>query len=270
LKFSKTGQYYFQAQDLATSFPCLEMCPMNKIGITRFVTYVFNESDKCKKRTVDRIKAAGGTIQNGISELEIEIRHSRPPYKEISNIESQSFITTILAGGIGNLLFEISAAYSLSLDNNVNMKFSYNHGTPLQGTNIKQYMNNIFRNINFDKDFNENNYPKYKQLGYEYNKIPYDKSTNLCLDGYFQSEKFFKHNEKAIRELFTLPETDLYYINNKYELLLKKPNVSMHIRRGDYLSLKDHYVPLDDNYYNKALSMFDYIEHVLIFSDDIE
>ena len=37
LRYSKTGEYYFHAEDLATSFPCLEMCPLNKIGVHDFV-----------------------------------------------------------------------------------------------------------------------------------------------------------------------------------------------------------------------------------------
>ena len=31
--YSKTKKYYFHAEDLATSYPCLEMCPKQKIGV---------------------------------------------------------------------------------------------------------------------------------------------------------------------------------------------------------------------------------------------
>ena len=73
--YSKTNNYYFHAEDLATSFPCLEMCPENKIGVADFYTYVFNATPSNRERGIKRETEAG-------FELEHEIRNSKP-YEKI-------------------------------------------------------------------------------------------------------------------------------------------------------------------------------------------
>lgn len=76
--YSKTNEYYFHAEDLATSYPCLEMCPQEKIGILDFYSYIFNATPNNRARGVAR------EIEAGI-ELETEIRN-QVPYKKIKNI----------------------------------------------------------------------------------------------------------------------------------------------------------------------------------------
>lgn len=76
--YSKTNDYYFHAEDLATSFPCLEMCPENKIGVLDFYSYVFNATLTNRSRGVAREQEAG-------VELEMEIRN-QVPYKKIYSL----------------------------------------------------------------------------------------------------------------------------------------------------------------------------------------
>jgi hypothetical protein len=79
LKYTDTGEYYLHAEDLAGSFPCLEMCPSEKIGVVGFITYVFNESKSNQIRSQERIKEAGQKDKtNGITDMEIEIRNQTP------------------------------------------------------------------------------------------------------------------------------------------------------------------------------------------------
>lgn len=78
LIYTKTGEYYFHAEDLATSFPCLEMCPKNKIGVLDFFSYIFNETPSNRERSVSRENEAG-------ADLEIEIRN-RKPYEKIKEL----------------------------------------------------------------------------------------------------------------------------------------------------------------------------------------
>lgn len=75
LLYSKTGDYYFHAEDLATSFPCLEMCPPEKVGVLDFYSYIFNETPTNRSRGIEREKEAG-------HELEQEIRN-RLKYKQL-------------------------------------------------------------------------------------------------------------------------------------------------------------------------------------------
>lgn len=75
LLYSKTGEYYFHAEDLATSFPCLEMCPPEKVGVLDFYSYIFNETPTNRSRGIEREREAG-------HELEQEIRN-RLKYKQL-------------------------------------------------------------------------------------------------------------------------------------------------------------------------------------------
>ena len=75
LIYSKTNDYYFHAEDLAATFPCLEMCPKDKIGIIPDVNYVFNDTPSNRARGVQREKDAG-------MELEMEIR-TKIPYNKL-------------------------------------------------------------------------------------------------------------------------------------------------------------------------------------------
>jgi hypothetical protein len=76
--YSKTKDYYFHAEDLATSYPCLEMCPKERIGVLDFYSYVFNGTETNRERGVAREAEAGFDLENEIRNIE--------PYKEINNI----------------------------------------------------------------------------------------------------------------------------------------------------------------------------------------
>ena len=76
--YSKTQDYYFHAEDLATSYPCLEMCPKDKVGIVPFLTYVFNETPSNRERGIARENEAGYL-------LESEIRNQKP-YNKLKSI----------------------------------------------------------------------------------------------------------------------------------------------------------------------------------------
>lgn len=89
------------------------------------------------------------------------------------------------------------------------------------------------------------------------------------LHGYFQTEKYFLSIENSIREDFKFksPREDLSTrIKNEIN---KESIVSIHVRRGDYVSLQNHHPLLDLGYYEMAKDIFNNAGFV-IFSDDIE
>lgn len=47
----ESGIYYDHASDLSFQFPCLEMCPKEKIGVVPFLTYVYNATQQNLVRT---------------------------------------------------------------------------------------------------------------------------------------------------------------------------------------------------------------------------
>ena len=98
------------------------------------------------------------------------------------------------------------------------------------------------------------------------------KNDDVYLDGYWQNELYFSDiREELLRDLISISSmSDLGVV---YMEGIKKSNsVSLHVRRGNYLNLKNFNV-LDINYYMKAV---EYIRKNVekptfyIFSDDLE
>ena len=87
------------------------------------------------------------------------------------------------------------------------------------------------------------------------------------LQGYFQSEKYFKHIESEIRKDFEFKNEILEPCKEMMSQFDTAP-ISLHIRRTDYLTNPNHTV-LKLDYYKKALDRFS-DEQVIVFSDDPE
>ncbi len=171
-----------------------------------------------------------------------------------------------LKGGLGNYLFQIAAGYSLSLDNNVNFAIDSTKIMKVH-THWSVYEPNILRNVPVVQNLANYNYYLYESLTYR--PIPY--VSNMLIDGYFQSEKYWKKNENKILELFKIDENTLEYLKYKYEDIINSDNTcSIHVRRGDFLRI-DFYNKLDmNNYYNKAIETIGLDKQFVVFSDDIE
>ena len=74
LKSNIDGKYYWHAADLAHQFPCLEMCPKDKIGVVDFYTHCYNASQQNSVRTREREDSSN-------TKFEREIRNKKK-YKE--------------------------------------------------------------------------------------------------------------------------------------------------------------------------------------------
>lgn len=90
------------------------------------------------------------------------------------------------------------------------------------------------------------------------------------LRGFFQSERYFVGHETEIRKLFRPSSAVTDRIETKYGPLARKSGTcSLHIRRGDYLSLP-HFADLwREGYYDRAMGLFPPGTTYLVFSDDI-
>tara|TARA_B100001173_G_C15947135_1_gene529690 strand:- start:185 stop:1102 length:918 start_codon:yes stop_codon:yes gene_type:complete len=89
---------------------------------------------------------------------------------------------------------------------------------------------------------------------------------DVSLWGFFQSEKYFDHIAFQIRDDFGFKDEILNECR-KVIVQFDKP-ISLHIRRGDFLTNSGNHPPLGLDYYEKALSMFESDRQVIIFSDD--
>jgi len=116
----------------------------------------------------------------------------------------------------------------------------------------------------------------YKESSLKFNKDVFLLSTNIYLDGYWQSERYFKCLTSQIRKdfIFTKP---LNKLSTAIEGLINENNtVSVHIRRGDYVSLAANnrvHGTCTVEYYLRAIQILNARLHhpqYLFFSDEPE
>ena len=89
---------------------------------------------------------------------------------------------------------------------------------------------------------------------------------HVSLQGYFQTEKYFKHIEHQIRDEFTFIDDILEPCK---EMIGTVDNpIAIHVRRGDYVINSENHFNLPLEYYEAALKHFDDNRNVLVFSDD--
>ena len=89
---------------------------------------------------------------------------------------------------------------------------------------------------------------------------------HVSLQGYFQTEKYFKHIEHQIRAEFTFVD-DILEPCKEMISSIDKP-IALHIRRGDYVINSENHFNLPIEYYDAALKHFDDDRNVIVFSDD--
>ena len=89
---------------------------------------------------------------------------------------------------------------------------------------------------------------------------------HVSLQGYFQTEKYFKHIESEIREDFAFKDEVLSPCKEMIESV-ENP-IALHIRRGDYVINSDNHPVCSIEYYKAALDHFDSDRNVIVFSDD--
>lgn len=155
-------------------------------------------------------------------------------------------ITCSLYGRLGNQLFQISAAIAHALRNNVPYKIPVRTADPRIWP---AYFSHFPRVLPSDKIRHT-----YKEPEFTYQPIPFVDNTQL--NGYFQSELYFKDFREEIIKAFRIPW---------------KPRpgfVSIHVRRGDYLQFADKHPPVTEEYLCKAIAKFPGWKF-LVFSDDM-
>lgn len=109
-----------------------------------------------------------------------------------------------------------------------------------------------------------------------HNKDLLNYSDNCYYDGYWQSEKYFKDYEDLIRKELSMKVSLDHKNRESLNEIESTDSISIHIRRGDYLSVKAHrklFAKCNLDYYYKAIKIMDskYSNPIyFVFSDDIE
>ena len=173
-----------------------------------------------------------------------------------------------IVGGLGNAMFQIAAGYAHSLKCKTDYAINYSFlSQPGQGQHHSKYKKNVFSKI---KETDRDYFPTFTQDIRHFNYKPIPITEDLCLQGYFQSEKYFKMHEKKIRKVFHLPDGIQQKMYNKMKKF-KKKKIGIHIRWGDYIDISDTLPPVTEEYIFKAISLFKYDQSdFIIFTDDLD
>lgn len=197
-------------------------------------------------------------------------------------------ITVILKGGLGNNLFQYALGKYLAVKNNTTVRLDlerYANRYDILGWKARRRLASfhiepvlytaILRKRlgrRFGVQFSSNNDMVYHEERWGYCPEAQALKDGAYLDGYFQSEKYFKDIEQEIRN-------DLRFRKNAFggegviykERIMGLNSVGVHIRRGDYL-IHEVLNICNSRYYAKSIAhMRDRLKspHFFIFSDDL-
>jgi len=194
-------------------------------------------------------------------------------------------ISVRFSGGLGNQMFQYACGRSLGQKNGLNYviaDLSFYQKKDWNKTTSREFELGVFninivrKNIPLSVYFKIAGLKNYKEINSGFDGRILSLVGNVEIEGYWQSERYFKNIEEIIRKEFTFKPA----INKKNKEILgkieKSNSVSIHVRRGDYVNdpkiRKVHGVDLS-GYYQKAIG---YINRKIkapkyfVFSDDID
>ena len=197
-----------------------------------------------------------------------------------------------ITGGLGNQMFQYAMGRSLSEQSSMPLKLdisSYENYKPhsflLDRLNIKaeiasrEEINQVKKKKReFKFPFTNRRSINYvKEEGFTFNPEVLKLKTSTYFSGYWQSEKYFKNIETHIRKEFVLKK-ELAQSREKIfkEILASRKPVSIHVRRGDYVSnakANAFHGTCEPEWYAKAIQEIrkNSVEITpVVFSDDID
>jgi len=206
-------------------------------------------------------------------------------------------IMVSLKGGLGNQMFQYAAGRRLSCLHNVPLKLDLSwFREDLTGVTPRSYALDHFsinaepatmqeisrlyephagrvkRFLNFMNPIHRKTciYGKHFHFDSSILELP----DNICLDGYWQSEKYFQDIAAVIRSDFTLSVNSDVRNQEVVSMINECNSVSIHIRRGDYINDKKtaaKYMACSNDYYLMAMDIMSTraeCPHFFVFTDD--
>ncbi len=145
-----------------------------------------------------------------------------------------------LIGGMGNQLFQYACGRSLARRLNTELKLDITWNEEREKSHHCYYqLGNFNIQENFATESEIKNLNVVKEMRTDFVPAVLDSADNTYLDGYWHSGKYFEEIADVIREEFTLKkELEQNSMSWREKILNCKCAVSVHIRRGDYLTPK--------------------------------
>jgi len=203
-----------------------------------------------------------------------------------------------LMGGIGNQMFQYAAGRRLALKREVELKLDL---TWFEGQNKRTYALEPFNIVAdftttdeirlfkgsregqhgsflamFSKKHSKSSSAEFREKSFEFDPEVLELPGDTYLDGYWQNEKYFTDVGDTIRTELSVEARQCGRDVEIFKKIRSSSSVSLHIRRGDYISDKKtgdfHGSCSIDYYLNAAEYMTDLLNdpHFFVFSDDPE
>lgn len=165
-------------------------------------------------------------------------------------------ISFIPKGRLGNFFMECATALSYSIKHGIEFSVPTKTSHPVFSPIYLHHLQN--------KNFNPL-LPSViiQEKQFHFYELPFEeiwRDKNIILNGYFQSHLRFDEYRKEILEAFDLP----------YQF--KSNTASIHARYGDYLTIPNKHIIVDESYLKSAMSLITEstgITNFKVFSDDI-
>lgn len=207
-------------------------------------------------------------------------------------------ILAVLNGGLGNQLFQYALGRRLALKHGVELRFDLSlleanptrqyrldkfqvRGKPASAQELERFYycerQPYFRFL--DREI-QNALPYYRRRVVREISTVFDANVlkaprNTALDGYWQSEKYFREIRPTLLDELRLKNPLDALNQNIYHQILSTNSVSLHIRRGDYVTnpvANQILGVLSIEYYQNAMHILERAAsnlHYYVFSDDI-
>ena len=187
-------------------------------------------------------------------------------------------ITSLIGpnGRLGNQMFQYAALIGIANKQGLEYGIDYRRA---DSTSWKEFpIDNTFSLMTIDKPFNLSakccvaQYPPCIESNREFHfqERFFRCGDNAELQGYFQTEKYFDHCQDIIRKEFTFKSEIIEEAKKFLSDKSFRETVSIHIRRGDYVTTPWHGVG-EPSYYEKAIATHfsDKPYNFIVITDDV-
>ena len=170
-------------------------------------------------------------------------------------------------GRLGNQMFQYATLKSIAL------KHGYDFTIPPSDFNDPYHDHQLFEAFELGSVPKEN--IRMNDVGqrvseghFHFNQTLYDQCPdNTDIFGYFQTEKYFSEFADEVKKDLTFKKNILSIAQEYRKQIDSEEVISLHVRRGDYVSQPWHgCCPME--YYQEALSRLDSKLPVIVFTDD--
>uniref|UniRef100_A0A6C0KTM9 Glycosyltransferase n=1 Tax=viral metagenome TaxID=1070528 RepID=A0A6C0KTM9_9ZZZZ len=203
---------------------------------------------------------------------------------------SSGFITCTLSGGIGNQLFQIAHAFSLSKALNLELMLSFNQFSGCgQGSHPSKYYSSFYNKLNvINKLLPVSTYVQEAFFTYDpkikaqlEKVVESNKNAGINLSGNFQSEFYFLSHRNEIKNLFIPSGGVENFLKHQYPTVFQKfiklfstenldDRCYIGVRRGDFMENANFHLPCGIEYYKEAIEKIGNDKQFYIATDDID